>query len=90
MKSQGPASVDALATSARLVYAGGDFSEIGGKERDALAALRATDGRATAWNPDPNDPVHALALAAGRLYVGGGFWHIAGFAASGFAAFAVR
>jgi hypothetical protein len=36
--------VTALAEAAGVVYAGGDFSTIGGEPRDALAAIDAVTG----------------------------------------------
>ena len=43
--------VTALARSGGTVYVGGLFGRIGGRQRRFLAALRASDGRATDWRP---------------------------------------
>ena len=40
------------AVSGSTVYAGGDFTSIGGQTRNYIAALDATTGAATAWNPN--------------------------------------
>ena len=66
-------SVDALAVSGTTVYAGGSFERIGDKERSGVAALDATTGRATAWNPTGGAGVRALAVVGNTVYVGGYF-----------------
>mgnify|MGYP003694047973 CR=1 FL=1 len=48
-------TVSALAVSGSTVYAGGAFTSIGGQARNHIAALDATTGAATAWNPNAND-----------------------------------
>ena len=50
-------SVCALAVSGSTVYAGGDFTSIGGEDRNNIAALDAQTGKATAWNPNADDSV---------------------------------
>ena len=45
--------IEALAVSGSTVYAGGDFSSIGGQARNDLAALDASSGLATTWDPEP-------------------------------------
>jgi hypothetical protein len=83
-------SILTLALAGSSVYAGGNFAFIGGQPRHNLAALDATTGAATDWNPDPtggtfvhqNDillgETDALATSAGNVYVGGDFTTIAG------------
>ena len=63
--------VFALAVQGSTVYAGGEFTIIGGATRNRLAALNDT-GNATSWDPgnlDTDGPVKALAvsLAARRF-----------------------
>ena len=51
------------------VVAGGYFTQIGGQPRNDLAALDATSGLATAWDPNPRFPFSTsgvFALAADR------------------------
>src|SRR5439155_11662631 len=60
--------VSSLAVSGTTVYAGGAFAIIGGQARNYLAALDATTGLATAWDPNASGPccgptVGVLALA---------------------------
>ena len=38
--------------SGSTVYAGGGFTSIGGQARNSIAALDATTGAATAWDPN--------------------------------------
>lgn len=108
-------AVNALAVSARqlvlyggmqvmlTIYAGGDFSQIGGQPRNHLAALDTT-GAATLWNPTVNDDtitvmksglkvetrlssVYALAATTATVYVGGNFTHVGGVERNYLAAF---
>jgi len=45
------AEVHALVVSGAAVYAGGYFTSVGGASRNALAAIDASSGATTAWNP---------------------------------------
>jgi len=67
------------------VYAGGRFQNIDGQPRSCLAAVDATSGGATSWDPNADAEVHALALNGSKLYAGGMFTSIGG-AARRFAA----
>jgi hypothetical protein len=64
--------------AARTVYAGGDFTSIGGQSRRDLAALDATTGLATEWNPGADKPVYTLAVSGSTVYAGGAFTSIGG------------
>jgi Domain of unknown function (DUF5122) beta-propeller len=58
------------------VYAGGDFTSIGGQSRSRIAALDASlgsAGLATGWNPVANSTVSALVVDGTTVYVGGSF-----------------
>ena len=80
------AAVRALAVAGDTVYAGGYFTAIGGQARGGLAALDATTGTATAWNPNPDYGVSALAVSGDTVYVGGWFTAIGGQARNNLAA----
>ncbi len=70
-------SINALIFNDSTIYAGGDFTKIGGIERNNLAAIR-TDGTLKDWNPNVNatGTVNALALDNSTVYIGGGFTKI--------------
>jgi hypothetical protein len=70
--------VSTLAVSGNTVYAGGNFTSIGGQKRNYIAALDAAKGTATAWNPNANDTIHALAVSSSKVYAGGKFTSIGG------------
>jgi hypothetical protein len=74
----GPAVVETLAVAGSTIYAGGVFTTIGGQARNNVAALNASDGAATAWDPNPNSEVAALAVSGELVYVSGFFTTIGG------------
>lgn len=72
------AGVRALAVDGQIIYAGGNFTNIGGATRNRIAALDSATGNATAWNPDAGSTVRALAIAGTTIYAGGTFTIIGG------------
>jgi hypothetical protein len=60
------------------VYAGGHFTSIGGATRNRIAALDATTGTATAWDPNADYAISALVVSGSTVYAGGGFNSIGG------------
>ena len=75
------ARVDAIAVSGNTVYVGGRFAKIGGQARSGIAALDATTGAATAWNPNAtgdDSRVRGLVVSGRTVYVGGSFTNIGG------------
>jgi trimeric autotransporter adhesin len=74
-------NVRAIAVSDSTVYVGGVFTSIGGQTRNYIAALDATTGLATTWNPNANFGgynVYALAVSGSTVYAGGNFTRIGG------------
>jgi trimeric autotransporter adhesin len=57
---------------------GVSFGTIGGQTRNRIAALDATTGDATAWNPNANSQVYALAVSGSTVFAGGRFNNIGG------------
>jgi trimeric autotransporter adhesin len=88
----GNANVSALALSGSTIYAGGYFTSIGGQNRSGIAALNASSGLATTWNPNASggtslgSPVVALAVSGSTVYAGGWFTTIGGQSRTGIAA----
>jgi trimeric autotransporter adhesin len=73
----------AMASSGRSIYVGGRFTRINTSTRRGLAEIHAaiglpTDGQLTAWNPNANAQVNALAVAGDTVYAGGEFTTIGG------------
>jgi hypothetical protein len=84
--------INCMALADGTLYAGGDYSEIGGEARACLAALDTTTGNATLWDPDFSGAglypgVHCMFLADSALYVAGGFFNVGGVPRHGIAAF---
>ncbi len=80
-------TVRALAQRGAIIYAGGEFTKIGGQDRRNIAALNVNTGLATPWNPDATIISSGMATAAGAtvrtlavdrriIYVGGSFTNI--------------
>lgn len=78
--------ISTLVISGSVVYVGGDFSYIGGQPRNNIAALDASTGNATAWNPNANWWVYTIAVSGSVIYVGGDFDIIGGQVRYGIAA----
>jgi hypothetical protein len=81
-------SVYTLTVSGSTVYAGGEFTFIGGQARHRIAALDATTGLASTWNPTVFGSVYTLAVSGSTVYVGGAFTFVGSQARSGIAFFA--
>lgn len=81
-------SPSALTLSGTTLYVGGYFLEIAGQTRHRLAAFDVTTGNLTAWNPNANDGVQAIAVDAnsGLVYVAGYFGLVGGAVRTGLAA----
>ena len=73
MKLDKDTCINVLQVADSKLYVGGFFHEIGGKKRESLAALDLITGKATDWNPAPNEAVYSLALSSSTLYIGGAF-----------------
>jgi hypothetical protein len=75
-----------LRVTGSTVYVGGYFDHVGGRTRHLIAALDATTGVATPWNPHPTGGldthhppyVSSIRVAGSTVYVGGYFNHIGG------------
>ena len=70
--------MNAIVVAGMTVYAGGNFTTIGGAGRNRIAALSTASGTATTWNPDASATVKTLLLSNTKLYVGGAFTTIGG------------
>jgi hypothetical protein len=82
-------TVQALAVSGSTVYLGGIFTSVtdsagtGTVTRNNAAAVDATTGDDTGWNPDPNEGVEALAVSGATVYLGGNFTSVTDSAGTG-------
>ena len=81
------ADVHHLAVGGSTLYVQGAFSSIGGQARSGLGAVDLASGAPTAWNPPqitdstlPYSPylINAMAIAGGKVYVGGTFTQVGG------------
>ncbi|HET9233555.1 MAG TPA: T9SS type A sorting domain-containing protein [Candidatus Eisenbacteria bacterium] len=79
-------AVRAILVQGSTVYVGGSFRSAGGQPRDYLAALDASTGAVTAWNPGAAGGfggVLALATNGTTIYVAGSFSSLGGQPRSG-------
>ena len=74
----GGSDVRAIVVSGSIVYVGGEFSNVGGGSRSAIAALDAVTGLATAWDPSTDGDAISLAIDGSTIYVGGSYSSIGG------------
>jgi hypothetical protein len=70
--------VNTITLSGNTVYIGGFFTMINGQVRNRLAALDATSGQLTAWDPNANGTVNTLLVNGNTIYVGGAFTNTGG------------
>ena len=70
-------TVNTLAVSGSTVYLGGNFTGAnsinGTLTRNRLAAVDATTGTATSWDPNVSNGVNKLAVSGSTVYFGGAF-----------------
>ena len=66
--------VRALSVFDSKLVMGGDFTKVGGRNRQHLAAVRNGDGRVVrSWHKQVNGPVLSILALKDRVYVGGNF-----------------
>jgi hypothetical protein len=75
--------------SGSTLYAGGEFTTIGGTARNRLAAIDV-NGTLGSWNPNANNAVSSLAISGSTVYAGGYFTTIGGIARNRLAAMDVN
>lgn len=71
--------VDCIAINGSTVYVGGELiSNVGATARNNIAAIDASTGSATPWNPNPDGYVYAIIPdpASQLVYIGGYFTNI--------------
>lgn len=70
--------VNEIRVDGSTVYASGNFMSIGGQLRNGIAALNATSGLASSWNPGASDTVNTFAINGSTIYLGGSFESVNG------------
>src|SRR4029079_2029977 len=80
------ARVYTLALNGTTLYAGGEFTRIGGPTRNYIATLHTTTGAALSWNPNASLTVWSIAVSGDRVIAGGEFATIGGQVRNGIAA----
>ncbi|MEZ4650678.1 MAG: T9SS type A sorting domain-containing protein [Candidatus Eisenbacteria bacterium] len=80
------ATVGSILVDGNTVYVGGSFTWVGGVPRNYLAAIDATTGAVTPWDPSPNRYATPFAVVGSTVYVYGSFESIGGSPRNGVAA----
>ena len=76
-----------MALSGNTLYAGGFFDYMGGQRRKSVAAVDATTGALTPFDPNPGSGwVDAIVVSGSTVYVGGSFSQMGGQPREGLAA----
>ena len=83
--------VEAIVNYNGITYIGGGFTRVGPvggpmQTRNNIAAINATTGNATSWNPDANGGVYSLAISGTTVYAVGTFTTMGGQARKNIAA----
>jgi hypothetical protein len=60
-----------ISMSGGNLFVGGDFTTVGGVTRSRLAAIDATTGKPTPWNPGMDQPVKAMAISGNTVFAAG-------------------
>jgi trimeric autotransporter adhesin len=78
--------VNTVTVTPSAVYAGGDFTHIGGQDRNYIAALNVKTGAATAWDPNAGNLVRCISVSDNNVFAGGDFAGIGNYYISHFLA----
>ena len=81
------ARINTLLQGNGVLYAGGQFTVIGGGFRTNATSVRISSGQATTWQPRCGAVVRAIAAGEGAVFVGGDFISVGGKPHSYFAVF---
>lgn len=60
------------------LYAGGEFTQVGGQPRNAVVAIDTNTGDVFPWDPSANSSVLALARSGDKVFLGGLFTRVNG------------
>ncbi len=72
--------VYALALNEDILYVGGNFQHVGGKDKQFIAAVEVSSGIVTEWNPSANSSIRSIIVddENGIVYLGGFFVSVGG------------
>ncbi|MBE5314052.1 MAG: delta-60 repeat domain-containing protein [Xanthomonadales bacterium] len=76
--ASGPVYALAIDEAANTVFAGGPFNAVAGQARNNVAELSRSTGLPTAFNPNPNNQVRAIAPIGDAVFIAGNFSSVAG------------
>ena len=65
------AYVTSMAVSGASVYFGGNFTSVGGQERQHVAAVHTANGTLLGWDPNSSDIIYSISPDNSKVYIGG-------------------
>ncbi|MBN8220535.1 MAG: chitobiase/beta-hexosaminidase C-terminal domain-containing protein [Spirochaetes bacterium] len=72
------ATIYSIAVSGSTTYVAGSFANAGGQSRNNIAALDATTGSASTWNPNADQLINSVIVSGTAAYAGGNYVNING------------
>jgi trimeric autotransporter adhesin len=86
----GTPRINSIAVGPHTLYAGGQYTTLGGEFRNRIAGLNLATAQADDWNPSLDTAVRTILRTEDAIYLGGDFTTVGGAAHAYFAVFSAR